>query len=53
MGCFLRQIEVKPKEGAWSVHETIEHVLYWERNSIDALQAEYLNVPRPAPPTGR
>lgn len=30
-----------PKEGEWSIRETIEHVLYWDRDSIDDLAAQY------------
>jgi uncharacterized damage-inducible protein DinB len=34
------QLDAKPKDGGWSIRETIDHVLYWDRNSIDTLQAE-------------
>jgi hypothetical protein len=34
------QLDAKPKDGGWSIRETVDHVLYWDRNSIDTLQAE-------------
>jgi aryl-alcohol dehydrogenase-like predicted oxidoreductase len=35
------QLDAKPKDGGWSIRETIEHVLYADRDSIDALHAEF------------
>ena len=35
------QLDIKPPDGGWTVRETLEHVLYWDRDSIDALQAEF------------
>jgi len=34
------QLDAKPKDG-WTIRETVEHVLHWDRNSIDALHAEF------------
>jgi uncharacterized damage-inducible protein DinB len=34
------QLDAKPGDGGWTVRETVEHVLHWDRNSIDTLQAE-------------
>jgi len=34
------QLDAKPPDGGWSIRETIDHVLYWDRDSIDTLQAE-------------
>jgi uncharacterized damage-inducible protein DinB len=34
------QLDAKPPDGGWSVRETIDHVLYWDRDSIGTLQAE-------------
>ena len=31
------QLDAKPKDGGWTIRETVEHVLYWDRNSIDTL----------------
>jgi uncharacterized damage-inducible protein DinB len=47
------QLDAKPKAEGWTVRETIEHVLHWDRDSIDTLQAEYLNAIGQAPPTGQ
>jgi uncharacterized damage-inducible protein DinB len=35
------QLDAKPKDGGWTIRETVEHVLHWDRNSIDALHAEF------------
>ena len=32
------QLDAKPGDGGWTIRETIEHVLYWDRNSIDTLK---------------
>jgi uncharacterized damage-inducible protein DinB len=34
------QLDAKPPDGGWSIRETIDHVLYWDRDSIDTLRAE-------------
>ena len=34
------QLDQKPKDGGWTVRETVDHVLHWDRDSIDTLQAE-------------
>ena len=47
------QLDAKPKDEGWTVRETIEHVLHWDRDSIDTLQAEYLTAIGQAPPTGQ
>jgi uncharacterized damage-inducible protein DinB len=47
------QLDARPKDEGWTVRETIEHVLHWDRDSIDTLQAEYLNAIGQAPPTGQ
>jgi uncharacterized damage-inducible protein DinB len=43
------QLDAKPKDGGWSIRETIDHVLYWDRNSIDTLQAEFQQSAHAAP----
>ena len=30
-----------PKEGEWNVAEAVEHILYWDRDSIDDLATQY------------
>src|SRR5262245_48864769 len=35
------QLDAKPEDGGWSIRETVDHVLDWDRNSIDTLQAEF------------
>jgi len=35
------QLDAKPKDGGWTIRETVEHVLYSDRNSIEALHAEH------------
>jgi uncharacterized damage-inducible protein DinB len=39
-GLTDEQLDAKPGDGGWTIRETIEHVLYWDRNSIDTLKAE-------------
>jgi uncharacterized damage-inducible protein DinB len=46
------QVDAKPKDGGWTVRETIDHVLHWDRNSIDALQAEFRDSASHAAPVG-
>ena len=33
-------LDTKYQEGEWNIRETIEHVLYWERDSVDHLVQE-------------
>ncbi len=44
-GLTDEQLDAKPPDGGWTVRETLEHVLYWDRNSIDTLQAEFEQSP--------
>ena len=51
-GLVDEQLDAKPKDGGWSIRETIDHVLYSDRHSIDALRAEFQQsaaAPVPAP----
>ncbi len=34
-------LERVPKEGEWSLREVVDHVLYWERDSMATLSAEF------------
>jgi uncharacterized damage-inducible protein DinB len=43
------QLNIKPPDGGWSVRETLEHVLYWDRDSIDTLQTEFERVGQKEP----
>jgi hypothetical protein len=36
-------LDRKPAEHEWSIREAVEHVLYWDRNSIDDLHDQYLS----------
>jgi uncharacterized damage-inducible protein DinB len=38
------QLDAKPGDGGWTIRETVGHVLYWDRNSIDTLHAELRNA---------
>jgi uncharacterized damage-inducible protein DinB len=38
-GLADQQIDAKPEDGGWTIRETVEHVLYWDRNSIDTLRS--------------
>ncbi|MFQ5945376.1 MAG: DinB family protein [Anaerolineae bacterium] len=40
-GMTDEQLDVKPPDGGWTARETLEHVLYWDRNSIDTMYAEF------------
>jgi uncharacterized damage-inducible protein DinB len=46
------QLDAEPKDGGWSVRKTVEHVLYWDRNSIDTLQVESQQAAGAAPARG-
>jgi len=35
------QLDAKPADGGWTIRETVEHVLYWDRSSVDTLHAEF------------
>jgi uncharacterized damage-inducible protein DinB len=43
-GLADQQLDAKPADGGWTIRETVEHVLYWDRNSIDSLHAELRNA---------
>jgi uncharacterized damage-inducible protein DinB len=34
-------LDKPPKEGKWSIREVVEHLIYWDRNSIDDVAAQY------------
>jgi len=34
-------LDKPPKEGKWSIREVVEHLIYWDRNSIDDMAAQY------------
>ena len=38
-GLADQQLDAKPGDGGWTIRETVEHVLYWDRNSIDTLRS--------------
>ena len=40
-GMTDEQLDLKPPDGGWTARETLEHVLYWDRNSIDMMVGEY------------
>ena len=40
-GLAADQLDTKPKDGGWTIRETVEHVLHCDRDSIDALHAEF------------
>ncbi len=35
------QLDIQPPDKGWTVRETLTHVLFWDRDSIDMLDAEY------------
>jgi uncharacterized damage-inducible protein DinB len=39
-GLTDEHLDAKPTDSGWTIRETIEHVLYWDRDSIKALHAE-------------
>ena len=41
IGLDDEDLDKPPKEGKWSIREVVEHVIYWDRNSIDDLAAQY------------
>ncbi len=40
-GLTDEQLDITPPDNGWTVRQTLEHVLYWDRNSIDTLAAEF------------
>ena len=40
-GLTDEQLDTKPPDNGWTARETLEHVLYWDRNSIDTLVEEF------------
>ena len=30
------------KDGEWTIREIVEHVIYWDRDSIDDLQCQFV-----------
>jgi len=41
LGLEDADLEKTPAEGGWSIRQIVEHVLYWDRDSIDDLEAEF------------
>jgi uncharacterized damage-inducible protein DinB len=41
IGLHDEDLDKAPKEGKWSIREVVEHVIYWDRNSIDDLSAQF------------
>ncbi len=39
-GLTDEQLDAQPKDNGWTVRQTLDHVLYWDRNSIDQLKKE-------------
>jgi uncharacterized damage-inducible protein DinB len=39
-GLADEQLDTRPPDGGWSIRETIDHVLYWDRDSIETLRSE-------------
>jgi uncharacterized damage-inducible protein DinB len=35
-------IDQAPIEGGWTIREIVEHVIYWDRDSIDDLQRQFV-----------
>ena len=35
------QLDIQPPDEGWTVRQTLEHVLHWDRDSINQLDAEY------------
>ena len=40
-GLTDEQLDLKPPDGGWTARETLEHVLHWDRDSIDTMSAEF------------
>ena len=40
VGLSDEELDVRLEEDEWTIRETIEHTLYWERNSVDHLVGE-------------
>jgi uncharacterized damage-inducible protein DinB len=42
LGLEDADLDRAPKEGEWSVRQAVEHVLFWDRDSIDDLEAQFV-----------
>ena len=40
-GLTDEQLDTQPPDNGWTARETLEHVLYWDRNSIDTMVGEF------------
>ena len=40
-GLTDEQLDITPPDQGWTARQTLEHVLYWDRNSIDTMAAEF------------
>jgi uncharacterized damage-inducible protein DinB len=47
------QLDTKPKDGGWTIRETVEHVIHWDRDSINSLHAEFSGTTGAAAPAAR
>jgi uncharacterized damage-inducible protein DinB len=47
------QLDTKPNDGGWTIRETVEHVIHWDRDSINVLQAEFSGATGAAAPVVR
>ena len=41
LGLEDADLEKTPEDGGWSIRQIVEHVLFWDRDSIDDLEAEF------------
>jgi len=40
VGLPVEALDAKARDGEWSIRETIQHVLFWEKDSVDHLANE-------------
>jgi uncharacterized damage-inducible protein DinB len=47
------QLDTKPTDGGWTIRETVEHVIHWDRDSMNMLQAEFIGATGATAPAAR
>ena len=47
------QLDAKPTDGGWTIRETVEHVIHWDRDSMNTLQAEFMGATGATAPVAR
>ena len=41
IGLSDSELNQSPIEGEWNIEQIVDHIIYWDRNSIDDLEDQY------------